>query len=81
MAATVRHPCGHAGREDLFADTERDPPAHIHPAQLADPVLVAPATFDFIGKVAAGWADDPVSLVMTATTVHVLLTPAVRDTM
>lgn len=66
---------------DIFEDARRDPLAHIHLARLADLVLVAPATFDFIGKLAAGQADDPVSLVIAATTAPVLLAPAMHDTM
>ncbi len=66
---------------DVFVDAERDPLAHIHLAHLADLVLVAPATFDFIGKVAAGRADDPVSLLLAATPAPVLLAPAMHDTM
>jgi len=66
---------------DIFVDAERDPLAHIHMAHLADLVLVAPATYDFIGKVAAGRADDPVSLLLAATPAPVLLAPAMHDTM
>lgn len=66
---------------DIFEDAELDPLAHIHLARLADLVLVAPATYDFIGKVAAGRADDSVSLFLAATTAPVLLAPAMHDTM
>jgi phosphopantothenoylcysteine decarboxylase/phosphopantothenate--cysteine ligase len=66
---------------DIFLAAQRDPLAHIHLAHLADLVLVAPATYDFIGKVAAGRADDPVSLFLAATTAPVLLAPAMHDTM
>jgi phosphopantothenoylcysteine synthetase/decarboxylase len=66
---------------DIFADADRDPLAHIHLAQLADLVLVAPATYDFIGKVASGLADDPVALLLAATTAPILFAPAMHDTM
>ncbi len=66
---------------DVFEAARHDPLAHIHLARLADLVLVAPATFDFIGKVASGLADDPVSLLLAATTAPVLLVPAMHDTM
>jgi phosphopantothenoylcysteine decarboxylase/phosphopantothenate--cysteine ligase len=66
---------------DIFEDAKRDPLAHIHLARLADLALVAPATFDFIGKLAAGRADDSVSLLLAATTAPVLLAPAMHDTM
>lgn len=77
VAAATGTPVG----TNIFVDAERDPLAHIHLAQLADLVLIAPATYDFIGKVAAGWADDPVSLLLAATTAPVLLAPAMHDTM
>ncbi len=66
---------------DIFVDAEQDPLAHIHLAHLADLVLVAPATYDFIGKIAAGRADDPVSLLLAATPAPVLLAPAMHNTM
>jgi phosphopantothenoylcysteine decarboxylase/phosphopantothenate--cysteine ligase len=66
---------------NVFDDARRDPLAHIHLARLADLVLVAPATFDFIGKLASGLADDPVSLLLAAATAPVLLAPAMHDTM
>lgn len=66
---------------DIFEDAKRDPLAHIHLARLADLVLVAPATFDFIGKLSAGLADDPVTLLLAAATAPVLLAPAMHDTM
>ena len=77
VAAATGTPVG----TDIFIDAERDPLGHIHLAGLADLVLVAPATYDFIGKVAAGRADDPVSLLLAATTAPVLLAPAMHDTM
>lgn len=77
VAAATGTPVG----TDIFVDAEQDPLAHIHLAHLADLVLVAPATYDFIGKVAAGRADDPVSLFLAATPAPVLLAPAMHDTM
>lgn len=66
---------------DIFADAALDPLAHIHLARMAEFVLVAPASFDFIGKIAAGLANDPVSLLIAATTAPVLFAPAMHDTM
>lgn len=66
---------------EIFAASQQDPLAHIHLAQLADLVLVAPATYDFIGKAAAGLADDPVTLLLAATSAPVLLVPAMHNTM
>jgi phosphopantothenoylcysteine decarboxylase/phosphopantothenate--cysteine ligase len=78
---TVAAAAGTPVWQDVFEGAELNPLAHIHLAHLADLVLVAPATYDFIGKVAAGWADDPVSLLLAATTAPVLLAPAMHDTM
>mgnify|MGYP005845564689 FL=1 len=77
VAAATGTPVG----TDIFVDAEQDALAHIHLARLADLVLVAPATYDFIGKAASGRADDPVSLLLAATTAPVLLAPAMHDTM
>jgi phosphopantothenoylcysteine decarboxylase/phosphopantothenate--cysteine ligase len=78
---TVEVACGTPVWTDVFDGAQRAPLAHIALARLADLVLVAPATFDFIGKVAAGLADDPVSLLLAATTVPVLFAPAMHDSM
>jgi len=67
--------------QDIFEGAESAPLTHIYLARLTDLVLVAPATYDFIGKVTAGRADDPVSLLLAATTAPVLLAPAMHDTM
>lgn len=78
---TVAAATGTPVSQDIFADATRDPLAHIHLAQLADVVLVAPATYNFIGKVASGLADDSVALLLAATTAPVLLAPSMHDTM
>jgi phosphopantothenoylcysteine decarboxylase/phosphopantothenate--cysteine ligase len=78
---TVATACEAPVWRSVFDTAERAPLAHIHWARQADLVLVAPATFDFIGKVASGLADDPVSLLLAATTAPVLLAPAMHATM
>ena len=65
----------------IFEAAQRDPLAHIHLARLADLVLVAPATYDFIGRLASGLADNAVTLLMAATDAPSLLAPAMHDTM
>lgn len=65
----------------VFETAEQAPLAHIRLAELADLVLIAPATYDFIGKVACGRANDSVSLLVAATTAPVLLAPAMHDSM
>jgi phosphopantothenoylcysteine decarboxylase/phosphopantothenate--cysteine ligase len=54
---------------------------HIELATWADFVIVAPATYDFLGKLAAGLADDPVTTFISAVTVPVFIAPAMNDHM
>src|SRR3990172_4905530 len=42
---------------DLFVDSENYDPEHVALAEQADLIVVAPATANFIGKVASGIAD------------------------
>jgi phosphopantothenoylcysteine decarboxylase/phosphopantothenate--cysteine ligase len=54
---------------------------HIALAKLADVFLVAPATANFIGKVANGIADDLLSTTFLATRAPVLIAPAMNSNM
>ena len=54
---------------------------HIALANLADLVLVAPATANIIGKIAGGIADDMLTTVIMATKAPVLLAPAMNSNM
>ena len=56
-------------------------PAHISLAEQADLLLVAPATADFLGKLANGLADDALSCAALAVTCPVVLAPAMNDRM
>ncbi|MCE2465891.1 MAG: bifunctional phosphopantothenoylcysteine decarboxylase/phosphopantothenate--cysteine ligase CoaBC [Dehalococcoidia bacterium] len=49
---------------------------HVQLAEKADLVVVAPATAHFIAKVAWGFADDPLTTTILATTAPVLIAPA-----
>ena len=49
---------------------------HVQLAEKADLVVVAPATAHFIAKVAWGFADDPLTTTILATTAPVLVAPA-----
>ena len=61
-------------------DAEQDI-GHIRLAREADIVLVAPATADFMAKMAHGLADDLASTVMLATTAPVVMAPAMNPKM
>jgi phosphopantothenoylcysteine decarboxylase/phosphopantothenate--cysteine ligase len=54
---------------------------HIALAKAADAVVVAPATADFLARVAHGCADDLLTACLLATEAPVLLVPAMNDRM
>ena len=66
---------------DIFGEANRAPLAHIQLAQMADYVLVAPATANSIAKFAHGLGADIVSLTLLATRAPVILAPAMHETM
>ncbi|MDP2959824.1 MAG: bifunctional phosphopantothenoylcysteine decarboxylase/phosphopantothenate--cysteine ligase CoaBC, partial [candidate division Zixibacteria bacterium] len=54
---------------------------HINLAQWADLVLVAPATYNLIGKISSGMADDILTTVISSTKAPVFLAPAMNVNM
>lgn len=54
---------------------------HIEWASEADAVVIAPATANMIGKLANGIADDPLSTMMMAVTVPVIICPSMNTHM
>jgi len=54
---------------------------HIDVAEWSDLVLVAPATYNFLGKLHAGIADDVVTTFISAVTVPVFIAPAMNENM
>lgn len=56
-------------------------PQHIRLTESADLTLVAPATYNMIGKIATGLADDLVSTLLSATAGPVMLVPAMNSRM
>lgn len=69
-------------RNDVYWDTfdEKDSSviAHIDLADWADLIMVAPATANFIGKLANGIADDMPSTILLAATAPVWIAPAMN---
>lgn len=69
-------------KNPVYSDTfdEREPSvvSHIHLADMADLVLVAPATANIIAKMAHGLADDMLSTTLLATTAPVMISPAMN---
>ena len=64
--------------QELFSLTDESEMGHIRLARDADAVVVAPATADFLARMAAGLADDLATTVLLATTAPVLVAPAMN---
>lgn len=65
---------------DMFSQEHYDM-NHISLAEYGDVLVVAPATANIIGKMAAGIADDLLSTVLLATKAPVVVCPAMNDNM
>jgi phosphopantothenoylcysteine decarboxylase/phosphopantothenate--cysteine ligase len=78
---TLQTVSGHKVGRELFDLTEESEIGHIRTADLADLLLVAPATADFIARMAAGLADDLLTTIALATRAPVLLAPAMNVNM
>ena len=63
---------------DTFNLTQESEIGHIHLADSADIFVVAPATANVVGKIAAGIADDLLTTVLMATQAPVLIAPAMN---
>ncbi|MBN2396810.1 MAG: bifunctional phosphopantothenoylcysteine decarboxylase/phosphopantothenate--cysteine ligase CoaBC [Deltaproteobacteria bacterium] len=66
---------------DMFSLSEEWDIHHISLAQAADIIVIAPATYNIIGKIASGIADDLLSTTVTATKAPVLICPAMNVNM
>ena len=69
---------GEAVHRDLFDLTTEAEMGHIQLSRSADLIVVAPATADLMGKMAAGLANDLASTLLMATDTPVLLAPAMN---
>jgi phosphopantothenoylcysteine decarboxylase/phosphopantothenate--cysteine ligase len=69
---------GHPVATELFSLTQESEIGHINLADRADLVVVAPATANYLGKLAAGLADDLPTTVLIATRAPVLLVPSMN---
>ena len=66
---------------DLFPASGDPDVVHVQLGKWADVILIAPATADFIGKLAHGLADDLLTCVLLATEAPVLIVPAMESQM
>lgn len=66
---------------EMFGDQRLCDPVHISLARFPELVVIAPASADFIGRLAAGLADDLLSAIVMATRAPVLLAPGMNSRM
>ncbi len=72
---------GHPARGDLWDSTAEAAMGHIELARWAQIVLIAPASADFIARMAGGRADDLLSTLCIATEAPVMLAPSMNRVM
>lgn len=68
-------------RTDLWDEAGEAAMGHIELARWADEILVAPATAEFIARLAHGFADDLLTTLALATTAQITLAPAMNRQM
>ncbi len=78
-AATFEALSGHEVATDVFTDVPNV--AHVATGQLADLVVIAPATADLLSRAAAGRADDLLTATLLVTRAPVLMAPAMHTEM
>jgi phosphopantothenoylcysteine decarboxylase/phosphopantothenate--cysteine ligase len=72
---------GRPTRSDLWDDTAEAAMGHIELARWAQVVLIAPASADFIARLACGRADDLLATLCLATEAPIVLAPAMNRIM
>ncbi|MGD1983189.1 MAG: bifunctional phosphopantothenoylcysteine decarboxylase/phosphopantothenate--cysteine ligase CoaBC [Chromatiaceae bacterium] len=72
---------GRPVRDDLFDPAHEAAMGHIELARWADLVVVAPATADFMARVACGLADDLLTTLCLASPAPLVLAPAMNQAM
>ena len=80
-ATTFQAVSGRAVRTDLWDPAAEAAMGHIELARWADLVIVAPATADFLARLAAGRADDLLSTLCLATEAPIAVAPAMNRVM
>jgi phosphopantothenoylcysteine decarboxylase/phosphopantothenate--cysteine ligase len=78
---TLQALSGQPVRQQLFDPAHEAAMGHIELARWADLVLVAPASADFMARLAAGMADDLLSTLCLATQAPLFLAPAMNQGM
>ncbi len=78
---TMQAVSGHPVHDDLFDLHAEAAMGHIELARWADAIVVAPATADFMARMAHGQADDLLTTLCLATQVPIALLPAMNQQM
>ena len=80
-ATTFQALSGRPVRSDLWDASAEAAMGHIELARWADAVLIAPASADFLARLAAGMADDLLTTVCLATEAPIAVAPAMNHLM
>lgn len=72
---------GNKTHTEIFSDEDVGGINHIELSRQADLIIVAPATANFIAKIANGYADDLASSVILAANKKIILAPAMNEKM
>jgi len=78
---TMQALSGHLVSTCLFDESSEQSMGHIELGKWADLILIAPATANIMGKIAAGLADDLLTTLCLATTAPVAIAPAMNKEM
>lgn len=78
---TLQALTGRVVRSTLFDAQHEAAMGHIELARWADTVLIAPATADFLAKIAVGLADDLLTTLCLATRAPLIVAPAMNQAM
>ena len=78
---TLQAVSGHPVHEHLLDADAESGMGHIELARWAELIVVAPATANFIAKLAAGQADDLLSTLVVATSAEIAVAPAMNQQM
>lgn len=72
---------GNKTHSDLFSADDEIEMGHIQLSRKSDLIVVAPASADFIAKIANGYADDLASNIILASNKKILIAPAMNEKM
>jgi phosphopantothenoylcysteine decarboxylase/phosphopantothenate--cysteine ligase len=80
-ALTFQAVSGKPVRDDLWDESSEAAMGHIELARWADEIVIAPATADFLAKLAHGFAEDLLTTLCLATTAPITVAPAMNRQM